>query len=187
MANNYYTRFALTTTNTLTDDALSAYLNDGIEQSSVAYSNVLNGILRQTSTIAWSLAEFVKDQTNTDVGSDNSDFDVTDIEAALDTWVSLKGYAVSNILPFEKAAGIDAGQPAKLKVWWGTQAQYDALTPAGDTLYYILQELNMEKKLPVLVKFEEIDYGLTEEERLLEILGLHGYFDDKGIWHDAKE
>lgn len=45
----------------------------------------------------------------------------------------------------------------------------------------------MEKKLPVLVKFEEIDYGLTEEERLLEILGLHGYFDDKGIWHDAKE
>lgn len=45
----------------------------------------------------------------------------------------------------------------------------------------------MDKKLKIKVEFEEIDHGLTEQEILLEILGLHGYFDSTGKWHDAED
>lgn len=45
----------------------------------------------------------------------------------------------------------------------------------------------MANKLKIEIDFKETDYGKSEEEILLEILGLHGYFDQFGKWHDAEE
>lgn len=39
----------------------------------------------------------------------------------------------------------------------------------------------------IVIRFEEIDYTNSELNVLLEILGLYGHFNEKGLWVDAKK
>lgn len=138
MATNYFTKFGETTVNTLTDAQLQDFLNDGIGFNDVAFSNILNGMFRQTAAVSWSIAEFIKNQLDQNVESGS--FDEALLKDALDDWVTLKGFALDSDMPFEKSPAIDPSQPLRLKTWWGTQAQYDDIVSKdATTLYYVLE------------------------------------------------
>lgn len=132
MASNFYTKFATGTVNSTPDVDIA--LADRINLNSVAYSDILNGLLRQVTNATYEVAEFVMNNTDADVGSEAGEFEFS---LAMENWIADKGFALDSTVPFEKAV-LPAGQPSKLKVWYGPEAAYDAIDPkSSDTLYFI--------------------------------------------------
>lgn len=124
MATNKIVKFAEgNVDNTFTDNELLAKdLLEGIKFGSVAYSDILNAILRQTTAITSTLGELMKNQLNKDITSDVGINDLT---------TALKNLSIATQTIVNAKQGL-------IKLWTGSIAEYNALTKDPSTIYFIV-------------------------------------------------
>lgn len=121
------------TYNTIDDDALSG--SNYITPKAVAYTNILNATLRQTTVGAHSLAAFVAGETDEDVTSKGGDvLTGARVKAAVEKVAQDKVQTLDNKMPFVVASGSGVN---RMKVWFGTEAEYALATKDEGTLYFI--------------------------------------------------
>lgn len=144
MATNYFIRFENDTDappasyNTIGDAEFTG-AEKIITKQAVAYSNILNGVLRQTTLASHTLAEFIKEKTGEDVKSDKGasgaeKMSVSRFVTALDNTIDPKIDALDEEIPFKKSNSLNS----VLNIWHGTEAQYDDIpTKDPNTLYFV--------------------------------------------------
>lgn len=144
MATNYFIRFENDTDappasyNTIVDAEFTD-TEKIITKQAVAYSDILNGVLRQTTLASHTLAEFIKEKTGVNVRSDRDaseaeKMSVSRFITALDNTVDPKIAALNNEIPFKKGDSFNG----VLNIWHGTEAQYDAIVEKDvNTLYFV--------------------------------------------------
>lgn len=144
MATNYFIKFENDTSvpstsyNTI-EDANFTDTEKIITKQAVAYSDILNGVLRQTTLASHTLAEFIKDKTGADVRSDKGasgaeKMSVSRFITALDNTIDPKIDALDGEIPFKKSNSLNS----VLNIWHGTEAQYDDIpTKDPNTLYFV--------------------------------------------------
>lgn len=144
MATNYFIRFendtdaSSTSYNTIVDENFTG-TEKIITKQAVAFSNILNGVLRQTTLASHTLAEFIKNKTGVNVRSDKGareaeKMSVSRFITALDNTVDPKIAALNNEIPFKKGDSFNG----VLNIWHGTEAQYDAIEEKDvNTLYFV--------------------------------------------------
>jgi flagellar biosynthesis chaperone FliJ len=144
MATNYFIKFENDTSvpstsyNTI-EDANFTSTEKIITKQAVAFSNILNGVLRQTTLASHTLAEFIKEKTGEDVKSDKGasgaeKMSVSRFITALDNTIDPKIDALDEEIPFKKSNSLNS----VLNIWHGTEAQYDAIAEKDpNTLYFV--------------------------------------------------
>ncbi len=144
MATNYFIRFEndadapSTSYNTIVDEGFTG-TEKIITKQAVAYSDILNGVLRQTTLASHTLAEFIENKTGVNVRSDKDaseaeKMSVSRFVDALDNTIDPKIASLNNEIPFKKSNSFNG----VLNIWHGTEAQYDAIAEKDDdTLYFV--------------------------------------------------
>ena len=124
MATNKIVKFAEgNVDNTFTDnELLEKDLLDGIKFGSIAYSDILNAILRQTTAITSIIGELMTNQLGKDITSNVNLNDLSE---------TLKKLSISTQTIINAKAGIT-------KIWSGTTAEYNSLTKDPNTIYFII-------------------------------------------------
>lgn len=124
MATNKIVKFAEgNVDNTFTDnELLEKDLLDGIKFGSIAYSDILNAILRQTTAITSIIGELMTNQLGKDITSNVNLNDLSE---------TLKKLSISTQTIINAKAGIT-------KIWSGTTTEYNGLTKDPNTIYFII-------------------------------------------------
>ncbi|MCK9482116.1 MAG: hypothetical protein M0R38_10210 [Bacteroidia bacterium] len=144
MATNYFIKFendtdaSPTSYNTIVDAEFTG-TKKIITKQAVAFSDILNGVLRQTTLASHTLAEFIENKTGVNVRSDKNaseaeKMSVSRFITALDNTIDPKIDALDEGIPFKKSNSLNS----VLNIWHGTEAQYDAIAEKDpNTLYFV--------------------------------------------------
>ena len=130
MATNKIIKFAdnANITNTFTDEQLNeaiklAELKNGIEYGSIAYSDILNAILRQTTAITSIIGDLISQEANTNVSSSVT---LEQLTTALEN-LSLATQTVKRM-----------NSSSVLNIWTGKASDLPA-NPDPNTLYFLTE------------------------------------------------
>lgn len=144
MADNYFIKFAGTSIDNIITDSefytVVTFTSKGIERGSEAFSDVLNGILKQATTVSSVLAAYIQSMETSGLFIDTSNFNVSRLTAAIDKQITDKNYATLTDMPFVKNNWA-SGSPTQYGVWVGTESQYNAIaTKLNTVLYFIVED-----------------------------------------------
>lgn len=129
---NKFIEYGTTTSNTFTDDQLNDALvvdKSGIAVNSIAFSNILNALMRQLTSTNKAFGDLVALNLTAGNNVDSSTISSTVIKTTIENIAK----EVSNI----NEAGSSL-LPNGIKFWVGTEAQYNLVDPKNLNVLYII-------------------------------------------------
>jgi len=134
MGTNKFIQYGTGTSNTYTDQGLvdlSVGAKEGIPVNSVAFSNILNALMRQLTFTNKAFGDLVAEKTILDI--DSTTTSVSDYKNGIELAIENIAKEVSNIN--ETGSSLFS---SGIKFWVGTEANYNSISTKNSNVLYII-------------------------------------------------